>query len=179
VRDGRDGRRRNRTLAGLMRALLRSPSQHFRRITDGCFAAGLPLFSDMDQPSQRLHLGQPASKCSHTGDSPARSGPGWFKWERSPAHFVAFPKTTRPVHSPASRAAALVQRRHTRLILRRSYLVASRQRSPALPFPRSISGPGAAACETAHIWVSQSEMFDLFGLLGANCAGRRCRDARG
>ena len=54
-------------LAGLMRALLHSPSQHFRRINHGCFAAGLSLFSHMDEPSQRLHLGQSASKCRTLG----------------------------------------------------------------------------------------------------------------
>jgi hypothetical protein len=158
MRASRDGRGRNRTLAGLMRALLRSRSQHFRRINNGCFAAGLPLFGDMDQPPQRLHLGQPASKCSHTGDRPARSGPGWFKWERSPAHFVAFPKETRPTHCPALQAAALVQGRHTRLIPRNR----PEESGSALAFPqhRPAMPPAHMKCFT-YEETSHSEMFDL------------------
>ena len=106
-----------------MRALLHSPSQHFRCINHGCFAAGLSLFNHMDEPSQRLHLGQSASKCSHTGDRHACRGPGWFEWERFPAHFLPFLKATRPVHYPASLAATLVQQRHTSVIPRSGCLV--------------------------------------------------------
>jgi hypothetical protein len=137
------GRRRNRALASLVRALLSSSSQDIRRINSG-FAAGLSLFGHMDQPSQRLHLGQSAGQCPNTGKRPARGGPRWFKWKRSPAHFSAFLKETRPPHSPALQAAALVQRRHTRQISQSGDVV-------ALRFPQHPIGP-ALAPEMVHLW---------------------------
>lgn len=134
--------------ANLMRALMRRPSRHFRRINDGYFAAGLSLFSHMDLPSQRLHLGQPASKGSDTGDRRARSDPGWFKWERSAAHFCPLLKANRRIMSSFARGCASAAATHIHDFARPFGRLKAMVPAPA--FIRSCRG--AAACEMDHIW---------------------------